>query len=247
MKINHYVINLDRSTDRRAAIEADAERAGLRLIRVPAVDGKTVPVAERGLLDAAGFRRLHGKHPMDGEFGCYASHLRALDLFLESDAEAALILEDDVRFKPGFETALDAIAAVPDFDLVKLAHHRRPRIRTLRQAAGHRLGRAVFGPTGSSAAYLVTRAGATRLRAALDPMRLPYDVALERAWASGLRILHAVPDLVLFNAETSASLTMGGQTYASRKLPPWRRLTTLAFRTKDLVGRLAYAARADRT
>lgn len=242
MQINHYVINLDRSTDRRAAIEADAERAGLRLIRVPAVDGKAVPIAERGLLDEPGFRRLHGKRPLDGEFGCYASHLSALDLFLRSEADAALILEDDVRFKPGFTAALDAVAAVADFDLVKLAHHRSPAIRALRHVPGHRLGRAVFGPTGSSAAYLVTRAGAAKLRRALDPMRLPYDVALERAWASDVRILHAVPDLVLFNAETSASLTMGGQTYASRKLPPWRRLTTLAFRTRDLVRRLAYAA-----
>lgn len=242
MQINHYVINLDRSTDRRAAIEADAERAGLRLIRVPAVDGKTVPPGERVLLDEAGFRRVHGKRPLDGEFGCYASHIAALDLFLSSDADAALILEDDVRFKPGFAAALDAVAAVPDFDLVKLAHHRRPAIRELRRVGGHRLGRAVFGPTGSSAAYLVTRAGAARLRSALVPMRLPYDVALERAWASGVRILHAVPDLVLFNPETSASLTMAGQTYASRKLPPWRRLATLAFRTSDLVRRLAYAA-----
>ena len=244
MRINHYVINLDRSTDRRAAIEADAERAGLCLIRVPAVDGKSVPEAERHLLDEAGFRRAHGKRPLEGEYGCYASHIVALDRFLESSADAALIIEDDVRFKPHFAERLAAVASVPDFDLAKLAHHRRPSIRTLRRVDGHRLGRAVFGPTGSSAAYLVTRAGAEKLRRALDPMRLPYDVALERAWASKVRILHAVPDLVTFNAATSKSLTMDGQTYASRKLPPWRRLTTLAFRAKDLVRRLAYSVRA---
>ena len=190
------------------------------------------------------FARVHGKRPLDGEFGCYASHLAGARSFLASAADAALILEDDVRFKPDFaETARPPSPAVPDFDLVKLAHHRRPSIRTLRRIDGHRLGRAVFGPTGSSAAYLVTRAGAERLRAALDPMRLPYDVALERAWASRVRILHAVPDLVdLQRRRPRRASPWTGQTYASRKLPPWRRLTTLRFRAIDLLRRLAYAA-----
>lgn len=249
MKIVYYVINLDRSPDRLAAISADAALSGLTLQRVPAVDGAAAPVREReAVLDEAGFRRLHGKVPMDGEYGCYASHLGAFDDFLASDADAAVIFEDDVRPGPGFLSAVEAIAAVDDWDLVKLMHHRLPALRARRRLpGGGELGLAWFGPTGSSACYLINRRAAKILREQLVPMRLPYDVALERGWAHGIRVRHVRPDVVASNPATKKSLIGGTKKYAAARLAPWRRLTTLAFRTSELFRRGIYAARgADR-
>ncbi|HEX2018816.1 MAG TPA: glycosyltransferase family 25 protein [Aurantimonas sp.] len=246
MKIAYYVINLDRSPDRLAAISADAAACGLELQRVRAVDGATAPPAEkRQLLDEAGFRRLHGKIPMDGEYGCYASHLDVLDGFLAGDADAAVIFEDDVRPAADFLPTIEAITAVDDWDLVKLMHHRLPAFRPRRTLGpGRELGLAWFGPTGSSACYLLNRRAATRLRQHLVPMRLPYDVALERGWALGLRLRHVRPDLVEHNVATMKSLIGGTKKYAAARLAPWRRLSTLAFRTSELFRRAAYAARA---
>ncbi|NDV86921.1 glycosyl transferase [Aurantimonas aggregata] len=246
MKIAYYVINLDRSPDRLAAISADAASSGLTLERVPAVDGAAASVeTRRRVLDEAGFRRLHGKVPMDGEYGCYASHLDAFDSFLSGDADAAVIFEDDVRPTADFVPVVEAIAAVDDWDLVKLMHHRMPALRSRRRLPGGRvLGLAWFGPTGSSACYLINRRAATILRDKLVPMRLPYDVALERGWALGLRIRHVRPDLVTSNAATKKSLIGGTKMYARARLAPWRRMTTLAFRTSEFLRRATYAALA---
>lgn len=246
MKIAHYVINLDRSPDRLAAISADAAAIGLELQRVPAVDGAPVSPAERQrILDEPGFRRLHGKIPMDGEYGCYASHLAVFDRFLESDADAAVIFEDDVRPGSDFVPTVEAIAATDDWDVVKLMHHRLPAFRSCRTLGqGRELGLAWFGPTGSSACYLINRRAAQSLRQHLVPMRLPYDVALERGWAFGLRVRHVRPDLVSGNVATQKSLIGGTKRYAAARLAPWRRITTLAFRTSELVRRATYAARA---
>ncbi len=243
MIINYYALNLDRSPDRWAAIDADARACGIDLIRVPAVDGKNVPPQDRVILDEAGFRRRHGKIPLDGEYGCYQSHLDAFDAFLASDADAAVIFEDDAQPLPPFRETLDAVLAVDDWDLVKLMHHRMAIFSPVRSLLGdRRLGKAWFGPTGGSAAYLVNRRAAARLRDKLVPMRLPYDVALERGWSFGLRVRHVRPDLVRANPATKATLIGGRKRYATQKLPAHRRLPTLAFRSGELVRRAFYAA-----
>ncbi|HDZ73155.1 MAG TPA: hypothetical protein ENH55_10310 [Aurantimonas coralicida] len=105
---------------------------------------------------------------------------------------------------------------------------------------GHRLGTSLFGPTGSSAAYLVNRQGAKVLRQRLVPMQLPYDVALERGWALGVRVRHVEPDLVAGNPLTQQSLIGGRQKYSAMKLAPWRRLTTLLFRMAEVVRRARF-------
>lgn len=239
-----YVINLDRSTDRLQAVTADAAAAGLELIRVPAVDGKTVPAQARTILDETGFRRDHGKRPMAGEYGCYASHIRVLGEFLKTGEQVALVFEDDVRIPSDIHEIVAEIRATDDWDVVKLSHHRLKGLRPDRNLSkGRRLGRPVFGPTGSSAAYLVNRHAAERLSRTLVPMTLPYDVALERGWAHGLRVRHVRPDPVPINWQTQTTLAEGGVRYGDMKLKPWRRLTTLRFRTVDFVRRLVQAAR----
>lgn len=243
MKINYYALNLNRSPERWAAISEDAQACGIALIRIPAVDGKDVAPQERAILDEAGFRRWHGKIPLDGEYGCYQSHLDAFDAFLASDADAAVVFEDDAQPLPPFLETLEALVAVDDWDLVKLMHHRMALFSPLRPLIGGRkLGKAWFGPTGGSAAYLVNRRAAARLREKLVPMQLPYDVALERGWSFGLRVRHVRPDLVRANPETKATLIGGPRRYAKQKLPAYRRLSTLAFRTGEVVRRALYAA-----
>ncbi|MDO8943591.1 MAG: hypothetical protein Q7U75_10430, partial [Desulfobacterales bacterium] len=54
-------INLPRSVDRWERISASIDGSGLVLQRMVAVDGSTIPHAERLLLDAQRFRRYHGR------------------------------------------------------------------------------------------------------------------------------------------------------------------------------------------
>ena len=63
-----FVINLDRSWQRREYMEGQANQLGLAYERISAVDGLNVPEWLRSEFD--------GPHTMSpGEVGCYASHL----------------------------------------------------------------------------------------------------------------------------------------------------------------------------
>ncbi|WP_188052211.1 glycosyltransferase family 25 protein [Aureimonas fodinaquatilis] len=242
MLINHYIINLDRSPDRLAAIVADCAAAGIEPIRVPAVDGKAVPVAERTLLDEKGFLRDHGKRPQPGEFGCYASHLRVFEAFLASDADYAVVLEDDAAPPVDLKEIEQSLLEKDDWDLVKLVNYRMPKLLVDRKLHGNiALGRAVFGPTGGSAAYMLNRKAAAKLLQTLVPMTLPYDVALERGWAHKIRVRHVAPDAIALNELTNNGLTMEGQSYSAYRLKPWQRLPTLRFRAVDFARRMIFA------
>lgn len=215
-----------------------AAQLGIELIRVPALDGKSVPPAERSVLDLPAFLRWHGKQPLPGEYGCYVSHLAALDTLANTECDAGVIFEDDIVLRTELGEVLQGLLARDDWDVVRFAHHRKVRHRPVRNLPrGRRLIRPLFGPSGSAAGYIVRQNAAARLRDALTPMRLPYDVALERGWATGLRTLDIRPDLVGFSDHSKASLTRDGQRYASMKLPTLRRWTTLVFRTNEIVRR----------
>ena len=102
-------INLDQSSDRLLFMRRQAERLGLEFERIPAVDALHVPV------DLAGyFAHIQtGKLPIidDAAVGCYASHLKALRRFEQTDAPAALILEDDALLPDNIVQVLDELMA----------------------------------------------------------------------------------------------------------------------------------------
>ena len=56
----------------------------------------------------------------DGAMGCFASHYNTWKMIIESEEEIALVLEDDVKFKPAFETTLKTIteSTPEDFDIL---------------------------------------------------------------------------------------------------------------------------------
>lgn len=248
MRIDFFVINLDRSPERLADIRADMAAAGIEVIRIPGVDGKAIPEAERSLLDTPRFLRRHGKRPAAGEYGCYLSHLRAIEAIAAGPAEAGVVFEDDVRPRPEMTAVLADLASRDDWDVVRFAHHRRPSRRRLRALVeGRAMSAAYHGPTGSAAAYIVRRSAASRLAEALKPMSLPFDVALERGWDTKVRTFDIWDDLVTFSPRSKTSQIEVGGRYGARKLKPWRRLPTLLFRTGELIRRIAYVLAAERS
>ncbi|MEF2554607.1 glycosyltransferase family 25 protein, partial [Aurantimonas sp. A2-1-M11] len=183
------MINLDRSTERWQDIEVSAADAGVEVTRVPGVDGAAVPVNDWLDVDHRRFARSHGRTILPGEYGCYRSHLAALQAVIASGEPVAVICEDDITVKPEAPAAVTAVLGHrPDLHVLKLANH---RIRGFVSHGGDGLasyGRCIHGPQGSAACYAVTREGATLLLSALQTMWLPWDIALERGWDTGARI-----------------------------------------------------------
>ncbi|PRD45734.1 glycosyl transferase [Phyllobacterium phragmitis] len=242
MSIPVYVINLDRSQERLTAVKDSAKRYGISIRRVPAVDGCALPPSALGDLDIASFRRLHGKNVMPAEIGCYFSHLKTLEEIAGGNEPCAAIVEDDVEFTADFMPFLEALVQLSGWDAVKLVNHRTSLFRRFRRInPDYSIGRCSHGPLGSSAAYAVTREGAAKLLAALRPMRLPYDVALERGWSGNYAIFTTDRPLVNFSRQALSTIADGRAAYARARLPAWKRIGTLMFRTSDYLGRMWFA------
>ncbi len=120
-----FVINCRRRTDRKAQMEEELSDKTEKPIFVEAVDGRVTT--------CPGFWRA-GR----GAWGCLRSHQNVLESLLQDQDEggfnwgAALILEDDAKFVPGYEDLLNLfMLAVPeDWDQLYLGgqHRRNPQI-----------------------------------------------------------------------------------------------------------------------
>jgi glycosyl transferase family 25 len=234
-------INLDRCRERWLALLESARTHDIEVTRVPAVDGSRVPPNEWAEVDKKAFRRQHGREILPGEYGCYRSHLAALRLAANSGSPFSIVIEDDILPDRSALSRVDAIIdAVERLDVVKLVNHRarlfRPAFRT---ALGDKVGRTLWGPQGSAAAYLVSADGAAKLHRELSWMSLPWDVALERYWATRTVFYSVKYNVFQLSKIGPSTISSGG--YGSTKLAQWRRGPMVVFRSIDFGRRVAGA------
>jgi len=112
MKI--YVINLERSLDRKKSISGMAKTLKLDLTFVNAVDGRDVrDLAELGYSQRMN-RRHYGRLMSAGEVGCYASHVKVAEKFVHSEEDICVVLEDDAYIADEFLDFFIKISAVPN-------------------------------------------------------------------------------------------------------------------------------------
>lgn len=248
MDISHpraiaYVINLDRSIDRWQHVSNRAAQLGIELERVAGVDATQIEMPER-LSDYRGpFVRGNGRPMLPQEYGCYLAHLRALSTFLASEAELAVVMEDDVTLQEDLFPRVEAIAsAAPNAEVVKLLNHRAVWFRALvRTSLGDLVGKCAFGPQGSAACYLVTRAGAQKLLGAMNEIRFPFDVGLERAWETGIQVYTVRDNILTLSDRALESQIADRAKYRSIKLRGYRRIPTHILRVVELVRRIRYS------
>ena len=112
MKI--YVINLERSVDRKKSITEMARVLGLDLTFVNAVDGRNVDDLTELGYDRNSNRRHYGRLLTAGEVGCYASHLKVAEKFILSGEDICIVLEDDAYISEGFSEFCTKISESPN-------------------------------------------------------------------------------------------------------------------------------------
>lgn len=201
-------INLERSTDRRAALEAQFDRVGRTFQRFPAIE--PLEVETHPAFDARRFRSLHNRAILKGELGCALSHKRCLEMFLAGSESLCLVLEDDVRFDDSTFPTLDAtvewLAAHPDvrWHCINLSSAYRRRFRDLAEINGRRLRRSWQFPILASA-LLWNREGAAAFLAHLEATRIhtPVDNQLRAMLSrSGLGLSFDRPPVGLAHVES---------------------------------------------
>lgn len=238
------VINLDRAVERLARIAGALDALGIAWQRLPAVDGSRLSQAQRDAkLDEREFQRRRGMPSVPGELGCYLSHVEAMRRLLDSDAQYALILEDDVIPGQDLVAVLQALMAHPErWDMVKLsAVHSGTPARVLKLTASHWLAVMFSSCTGASA-YLVNRRAARAYQDQLLPMTAQVDHVLDRGWRFGIKVRLVTPQPAQHDENVATTiLQLPGA--ASRKFHWSRRIPSYFYRLGNEMRRLRYAIR----
>jgi glycosyl transferase family 25 len=217
-----FVINLSDARDRWAAVEQTFAWRGFELVRVDAVDGTKDSISDAEY-SSKSFRRRHGRTTNLREVGCYLSHVRACQAFLESGREHGLICEDDVTLAADFEEVIAGLLQVGNlWDIVRLSGlGSRGRVAALPLAGDYSLC-VNFGRLKGAGVYLINRAATARLVANLLPMKVPYDHAVDREWVYGLRGVSVYP---FPTSQTELGFRTSIQRGGARKLGSFRRWT----------------------
>ena len=232
-----YLINLDRSPQRLAAMQARLAGLGIDYTRIAAVDG--AQLADEGFLRHTADNRYY-KPIRRGEVGCYLSHLEVLQAFIDSGARYALVLEDDCLFDADFNAVLQAAIALRDdtrdpllqWDVLKLNRKRRRWVVLAPLTASRQLVEYGLSVPITTAAAVWTRAAAGRFLHAYRGTTRPIDCDLQHPWEFGLDILALQPPPV---TQGDVASTIG-----NRKHPAHGPLAKLGYELRRLWPKLRH-------
>lgn len=210
------VLNLDRSPERLAVIDAHLTAAGLAYTRFPAVDGRRLDLANdpeiRAMVDLPGWIGRHHRNPTAADVGCYLSHFRAINLFLAQDKPFGLIFEDDAAFAPDFvEHVTPAIEDAGAWDILKLhARHPGPLVTRRSYEGGVSLCSFLARHAGATA-YMINRAAAAKMVKHLVPAVKMIDWAYDQGHVMNLRVRALAPMPVTLQETPSTRESMTGK------------------------------------
>jgi glycosyl transferase, family 25 len=231
-RVATFLINLDRSPERLAAMAGQLEALNMPFTRIAAVEGRQVGATDPRV-DAQRYRLRHGREVRPGEIGCYLSHLAVMQAFLATDASHALILEDDATLLPALPDVLARATsreAVGTWDVLKLESRRTGFKLALQQLTPtHALCVNLFRSTGS-AGYVLSRHAARVYLDKLLPIAQPFDHAFDRGWFLGLRMREVAP-LVVSGQMSEAAVQSTITSTPVVKLTGLAKLPCLAYRT----------------
>jgi glycosyl transferase family 25 len=175
--VNAFLINLGRRPDRLAAMTEQLGALEVPFTRIEAVDAQ----ACRGAALDEDFVRGPLGELSRGDKACTLSHMKALEIFLETGKSHGLILEDDVALSPRCGSVLRNESWLPaGMVVVKLERFGPPGQRVVvagpRIAAGTdcHIARLASKHCGA-AAYIVSRAAARMILDTARPLSLPVD------------------------------------------------------------------------
>lgn len=226
-RLECYLINLDRAAGRLADMDARLRAAGIGYRRVSAVDGATLPDALPEF-SARGYALLHGRRRTPPEIGCYLSHVACARAFLETDADYALILEDDVVPEADLLATIDkACLSAGTWDILRLSSVNSGRKYPYKRLDATRSLAIALTREKGAGAYVVNRRAAQWIVTRLLPMRLAYDIAFDLEFLSGLKAAFVWPLPADQNTGYETQIQKRIQAF---KLPFYRYLTVFPYR-----------------
>ncbi|KAL5966991.1 Glycosyltransferase 25 family member [Taenia solium] len=164
-----YLINLERRPDRLGKMSYALREQGVKAKLIRATDGRELNpeiIRQWNITQLSGYADPYHKRALKyGEIGCFLSHYRIWQDMLANDYERILILEDDLRFVPGFVRRLEATVkeadvTLPDWELLYVGRKRMSSNEVMVRGARYL---AYPSYTYWTLAYVLRRSGAQKL------------------------------------------------------------------------------------
>lgn len=179
-----FVINLERSTIRRAFMKKQLDEQGIAFEFVKAVDGATL--SDKYLAEICDFEELTEKRPhllRKGVYGCLLSHYSVYQRIVAENLPYALIMEDDIEIQTALKPLLQELESVIRKNEVILLFSQNNYMPTIlsEQNTETILGKyKVSYPMqpwalGSAAGYIISREAAQGLIDLVLPIRYAAD------------------------------------------------------------------------
>ena len=224
--IVYLCINLPRAEDRRRAIQAQALKHGLDIQLVTAIAGEDLP-AEVPEYDRAARRRCHNHDLTPNEIACTLSHIKALKTFLASDAEYAVIMEDDALLAENFSAGIRELTDhLQGWEIAKLY---TPNCKLYPLSANENPDAPIHPvfPKNMwySVGYMYKRCAAEKLLAGMTPFSVPTDGQITKVILENLIPTIAVsPNLINTSDPEGAESTIDNKKYHRKSLRRMRNL-----------------------
>lgn len=215
-----YYINLASRPDRREFMERQFQRLGIAAERIEAV---RIDEVDDNLV---AFHRTPRSlwHLAGGDLACGLSHQRCWARLLDTDAPAALVLEDDVVMSPSVSDFLDpTLAGRVGADLVKLETFRTAvKLGSVTHRVGSTDLRELCSSQMGGAAYILTRKAARKSLA--SPLRNQMGVDRFLFGRGGYhllrsRVLQALPSPCIQVDKLDARDAIGASNIAATRPP----------------------------
>lgn len=174
-----YVINLARSSDRRAHIAAELKKTGLDYEIVTAVDGRDLDLRDQTIVDPS---LRYWTQFLPGTAGAALSHLSAYRKIIADGLAEALVLEDDVTLPADLGSLADVVTdQLTGAEVALLSYGSWGSCKLSREGLIHLpSSRLLALPieirlVNSAGAYIITREACERMVKCAPPVRVNPD------------------------------------------------------------------------
>lgn len=229
---------MDSAPDRMAHMKTQLERLGIPFIRQVGVVGAELRQPHSDFSDWA-YKYLHGRGWAPRELGCYLSHMECLKNLMKSDADYALILEDDVTLNDDLEQLITAALRFrTDWNMLRLSTVNHGKWWSVRGLTDHSNLAICLTREKGAGGYLVDRQAAAQMIKHLLPMRLAWDIAFDLEWFLGFKTLGISPMPITQESDFETQIQQDLNLIKSKGYKKY--ITVFPFRLVLEVSRLLY-------
>lgn len=210
-----YVINLERSAERRDFMRSQLEALGIDHVFFAAVDAGKGQLAGLTRYDEARALQVLGHSLMPSEVGCFASHYQLWKRCAER-GEPLIVMEDDVRVEPGLVGAIELAARhIQQRRFIRLCGLTERKVKTVQMlGGGYTLVRYPKGPRGTQC-YALSPGGAQALLAGAAVWIDAVDLYLDGFWLHGVASYAIHPFRVRHEENTALPSLIGDARWAA--------------------------------